>query len=86
MEFVIADGGIKYSGDMTKALAAGANVCMMGSMFAGCDEAWNLRALSGKKIQGISWHGFYRCHGKWKKTVTSVRALRSLFLKELRVV
>ncbi|RHO31759.1 IMP dehydrogenase [Roseburia sp. AM16-25] len=36
---VIADGGIKYSGDITKALAAGGNVCMMGSMFAGCDEA-----------------------------------------------
>ncbi|MBR1571289.1 MAG: IMP dehydrogenase [Lachnospiraceae bacterium] len=36
---VIADGGIKLSGDMTKALAAGGNVCMMGSMFAGCDEA-----------------------------------------------
>ena len=36
---IIADGGIKYSGDMTKALAAGAGVCMMGSMFAGCDEA-----------------------------------------------
>ncbi len=36
---VIADGGIKYSGDMTKAIAAGANVCMMGSIFAGCDEA-----------------------------------------------
>ena len=36
---LIADGGIKYSGDMTKALAAGANVCMLGSMFAGCDEA-----------------------------------------------
>ncbi|MBQ9643842.1 MAG: IMP dehydrogenase [Lachnospiraceae bacterium] len=36
---VIADGGIKYSGDMTKALAAGANVCMMGSIFAGCDES-----------------------------------------------
>ena len=36
---VIADGGIKYSGDMTKAIAAGASVCMMGSMFAGCDES-----------------------------------------------
>ena len=36
---IIADGGIKYSGDMTKAIAAGANVCMMGSIFAGCDEA-----------------------------------------------
>lgn len=36
---IIADGGIKYSGDMTKAIAAGASVCMMGSIFAGCDES-----------------------------------------------
>ena len=36
---IIADGGIKYSGDMTKAIAAGGSVCMMGSIFAGCDEA-----------------------------------------------
>lgn len=36
---IIADGGIKFSGDITKAIAAGANVCMMGSLFAGCDEA-----------------------------------------------
>ena len=36
---IIADGGIKYSGDMTKAIAAGANVFMMGSIFAGCDES-----------------------------------------------
>ena len=36
---IIADGGIKYSGDMTKALAAGGSVCMMGSMFAGCEES-----------------------------------------------
>ncbi len=36
---VIADGGIKQTGDLTKALAAGGSVCMMGSMFAGCDEA-----------------------------------------------
>ncbi|MBQ9505377.1 MAG: IMP dehydrogenase, partial [Lachnospiraceae bacterium] len=36
---IIADGGIKYSGDITKAIAAGGSVVMMGSMFAGCDEA-----------------------------------------------
>ena len=36
---VIADGGIKYSGDLTKAIAAGANVCMLGSLLAGHDES-----------------------------------------------
>ena len=36
---IIADGGIKYSGDVTKAIAAGANVVMMGSLFAGVDES-----------------------------------------------
>ncbi len=36
---IIADGGIKFSGDITKAIAAGGSVCMMGSLFAGCDEA-----------------------------------------------
>ena len=48
---IIADGGIKYSGDMTKAIAAGANVCMMGSIFAGCDESPGTFEL----YQGRKW-------------------------------
>lgn len=49
---VIADGGIKYSGDMTKALAAGGSVCMMGSMFAGCDEApGSFELFQGRKYK-----------------------------------
>ncbi len=36
---IISDGGVKYSGDIVKALAAGANCVMIGSLFAGCEEA-----------------------------------------------
>ena len=49
---VIADGGIKYSGDITKALAAGANVCMMGSLFAGTDESpGDFELFQGRKYK-----------------------------------
>lgn len=49
---VIADGGIKYSGDVTKALAAGANVCMMGSLLAGTDEApGDFELYQGRKFK-----------------------------------
>ena len=49
---VIADGGIQYSGDMTKALAAGANACMMGSIFAGCDESpGDFELYQGRKFK-----------------------------------
>ncbi len=36
---IIADGGIKYSGDVVKAIAAGGYICMMGSLFAGSEES-----------------------------------------------
>ena len=49
---IIADGGIKYSGDMTKAIAAGGNVCMMCSMFAGCEESPGMTELyQGRKYK-----------------------------------
>ena len=49
---LIADGGIKYSGDLPKAIAAGANVCMLGSMFAGCDEApGTFELFQGRKFK-----------------------------------
>ena len=49
---IIADGGIKYSGDITKAIAAGANIVMMGSVFAGCDEApGDFELFQGRKYK-----------------------------------
>ena len=49
---VIADGGIQYSGDMVKAIAAGADVCMMGSMFAGCEESpGDVELYQGRKYK-----------------------------------
>ena len=49
---IIADGGIKYSGDVTKAIAAGGSVCMMGSMFAGCVESpGDFELFQGRKYK-----------------------------------
>lgn len=61
---IIADGGIKYSGDITKAIAAGGNVCMMGSMFAGCDESRGFRAVPGQEVQSVQGHGLHLRHGE----------------------
>ena len=84
---IIADGGIKYSGDMTKALAAGASVCMMGSMFAGCDEAPGAFELyQGRKYKVYRGMGSLAAMETEVKTVTSSRMQRNLFRKVWKAV
>jgi len=57
---LIADGGIRYSGDMAKAIAAGAHCIMAGSMFAGTEEAsGEIELYQGRSCKS------YRGMGSW---------------------
>ena len=65
---IIADGGIKYSGDIVKAIAAGAHVVMMGSMLAGCEEApGEMEIFQGRQFKvyrGMGSIGAMQCGSK----------------------
>ena len=55
---IIADGGLQYSGDIAKALVAGASSVMLGSLFAGCDETpGDLVLVNGKQFKSYRGMG-----------------------------
>ena len=61
---VIGDGGLQYSGDIAKAIVAGADTVMLGSLLAGCDESpGELVFVNGKQYKSLSRHGLARRDG-----------------------
>ena len=55
---IIADGGVKFSGDIVKAIAAGGSVVMIGSLLAGCEESpGDTEIYPGPPVQGLPRHG-----------------------------
>ena len=76
---LIADGGIKNSGDVAKALAAGADYVMMGSMFAGTDEAPGLfiKTLDGRLVKPYNGMASKESQIQWKGTFSSLEGIAS---------
>ena len=75
---VIADGGIKYSGDMVKALAAGAHVVMLGSMFAGVAESpGETEIYQGRQFKVYRGMGSVGAMEKEVKIVTSKKVIKA---------
>ena len=79
---IIADGGIKYSGDIVKAIAAGGNAVMVGNMLAGTDEApgelFEVDGVQYKQYRGMGSLGAMQCGSSdryFQKDVTNVKKL-----------
>ena len=84
---VIADGGIKYSGDIVKALAAGGSVVMVGSLVAGCEESpGDTEIYQGRQFKVYRAWAVSEQWAKAVQTDTSRQVTTSLFPKVLKVV
>lgn len=82
---IIADGGIKYSGDMAKAIAAGGNVCMIGNILAGTEESPGETIIyQGRSYKVYRGMGSMGAMEKAVRTVTSRKMRRNSFLKALK--
>ena len=61
---VIADGGVKYSGDIVKAIAAGASTVMIGNLFAGTEESPGESEIYQEDVSKYTGNGFTCCNAK----------------------